>query len=436
VGELRYRQIFDFYWPLVLTSQMMTLAAPIINSGLGRNENPKIQLAAYAVGFGILVFINSPLFPFLQTVTVLGRGPRSRRSLLGMIMLLAGGLFSLELVLALTSWGQGMIGWLMGSTPEVSALAQKIFLVQSPIPLFLPIRSHYSGIVMRHHNTRIISQATGLRLALLSSIVFGAIGFGHMPGAVLGASSMTFGIFVETVYMLIRSRRLLRRDASGINDASGDGPVTWPVFFNFIGPLMINAITWSLMRPLLNAILGRTSDPDFAQAGFGFVFPLLALFASPLWAMQSTTVVLAKRRRDLPVMIRFAAVMISLFVISIGVVVWTPLRAWLLNDVYALTPAMILYVTPALFFLPYEPVTLGIRTISQGFLMAQHRTRMIGLSSITKVLVVALIGFPLVQFHPTINGALMATLLLMGGETLESMIMFVMCGRIWKRMPA
>lgn len=60
---LRYRQIFDFYWPLVLTSQMMTLAAPIINMGLGRAESPEQQLAGYAVGFGLLVFLNSPSFP-------------------------------------------------------------------------------------------------------------------------------------------------------------------------------------------------------------------------------------------------------------------------------------------------------------------------------------------------------------------------------------
>ena len=70
MSPLRYRQIFDFYWPLVLTSQMMTLAAPIINMGLGRHEDPKVQLAAYAVGFSLLILMNSPLFPSTSTLKV------------------------------------------------------------------------------------------------------------------------------------------------------------------------------------------------------------------------------------------------------------------------------------------------------------------------------------------------------------------------------
>ena len=73
--SLGYRQIFAFYWPLVLTSQMMTLAHPIINAALGRCEDAIIQLAAYGVGFGTAVFLNSPLFPFQQIVTAMGAGP-------------------------------------------------------------------------------------------------------------------------------------------------------------------------------------------------------------------------------------------------------------------------------------------------------------------------------------------------------------------------
>ncbi|MCP4547927.1 MAG: hypothetical protein GY835_15800 [bacterium] len=433
MAELRYRQIFQFYLPLVLTSQMMTLAAPIINSGLGRSSNPEIQIAGYAVGFGILVFFNSPLFPFLQAVAVQGVGPVSRRQIFSKIMVFAVALFILELTLALHPGGKDIIAWLMGSTPEVSALAQKVFLVQSPIPLLLPIRSLFSGVVMRHHNTWIISQATGLRLALLSSIIFGSLAFGHMPGAVLGASSLTFGILTETIYMVLRAGKLLRRNASRINEPGADGPVSWAVFFAFIGPLMVNAVTWSSLRPLLNAVLGRTVDPDLAQAGFGFVFPLLVLFASPLWALQSTTVVLSKRHQDLPRMVRFAWVTISFFVVGIALIVWTPLRMWLLNSVYDLGPEMILYVTPALFILPYQPITLGVRTVSQGFLMAQQQTVIIGYASMIKVLVVALIGFPLVHFHPEVNGALLATLLMMGGETLESCLVAMTCFRAFKR---
>jgi hypothetical protein len=105
MAPLRYRQIFHFYWPLVLTSQMMTLTAPIINMGLGRNEDPKIQLAAYSVGFSLLLVFNACLFPFLQAVTVLATGPASRRSLLIKGLAIGAVIAFWELLLGVSPWG-------------------------------------------------------------------------------------------------------------------------------------------------------------------------------------------------------------------------------------------------------------------------------------------------------------------------------------------
>jgi progressive ankylosis protein len=434
MGHLRYREIFQFYWPLLLTSQMMTLAAPIINMGLGRNTDARTQLAAYAVGFGLLVFLNSPLFPILQTVAALGSSPRARRSLLIKGMSVALPICAIEIWLALSGRGLGLISTLMGATPEVAALAQKVALVQFPIALLLPIRAYYSGIVMRHRDTRIISLATGMRLALLASIIFGALGLGHIPGAVLGASSLTLGIFIETAYMIFRGKLVLRRSDNGVDDTTAEnGPVSWHAFLAFIAPLMINAMTWSLTRPLLNAIIGRSSDPLTGHAGFGFVFPLLVLSSSPLWAFQSTTLVLAKGRNDLIKMFRFGGVTISLFIVGIGVVVWSPLRDILLHGIFSLELPMIAYVAPALMIIPFQPITLGLRTISHGYLMARRKTRAIGVASLIKVMGVALAGFPLVHFFPDLNGAVLGTAMLMGGEACETVIILATLSRLCRR---
>ncbi len=427
---LRYRQIFDFYWPLVLTSQMMTLTAPIINMGLGRSTDPKVQLAGYAVGFGLLVFMNSPLFPFVQTNAVLGVGSAARRSLFRKQIGLASCISLLQLALVLTPGSETIFGKLMGSTPAVSELARKVAMVQWPIPLLITIRSYFYGLVMRHKNTRIISQATGLRLALLASIIFGAMGLNHMPGAILGAASLTVGIATEMIYISVRGLRLVRRQAKGIDGPEPDAIVSWQRFMGFIGPLMVNAVTWSAMRPVLNAIVGRTADPDLAQASFGLVLPLLILSSSPLWAFNSTTVVLVKKREDLPTMLRFGLTTIALFIVSIAVVVWTPLRDLLLDRVFSLLPGQALYiaVVPALMLIPYQPITLGLRTISSGFLMSQHRTRAIGVTSSIKLALVLFVGFWIVRDAPALNGALLGALLLMGSETLETLMILL---RTW-----
>ncbi|MBN2170869.1 MAG: SUMF1/EgtB/PvdO family nonheme iron enzyme [Candidatus Krumholzibacteriota bacterium] len=431
---LRTRQIFDFYWPLMLTSQMMTLAAPIINLGLGRSAQPAVQLAAYAVGFGLLVLLNSPLFPLVQTVAVMATGPASRRDLWRRGLTMGSAICAFELLLALSPGGDELIARLMGSTPAVSDLAQKVILVQSPIPLLLPIRSFYYALFMRHRNTRIITQSTATRLALLSAIIFGALGFGHLPGAVLGASSLTLGILTETLYVSWRGRRLLRHRAPGIDELHLDGPVSWRALAGFITPLMISTITWSAMRPVVNAVIGRGADPDLAQAGFGFVFPLLVLFASPLWSFQGTAVVLVKEKGDLPVLFRFGAATMAIFAAAIACFAWTPLRSLIVHGAYSLTPELASYVVPGLMLIPLHPFVLGTRSITQGFLMGQRRTRVIGWASVLRLALVAAVGFHVIRAFPGVNGAFLGTLLLIAGDSAETAIELAALGRVWRRM--
>jgi len=438
---LRQRQIFDFYWPLVLTSQMMTLAGPLINMALGRAADPATQLAGYGVGFALLAFLNSPLYPFVQTNAVLGVGPLARRSLLAKQLVLATALALLELALALAPGGAALIGRLMGSTPAVSALAQQVALVQWPIPFLLTLRGHFHGIAMRRHSTRGIGEATGLRLLALGGLLLATLGAERLPGAVLGAAALTVGIAVETFYMGWRSGRRLRFDgapAAPADEPAGDLPVAWRRLWDFTGPLMVNAVTWSAMRPLLNAIVGRTADPDLAQASFGLVFPLLLLSSSPLWAFASTAAVLVKRREDLPVMLRFGVATIALFVLSIALCVWTPLRDWALAQLFSLAPGAPLAaaVALAMLWLPYQPITLGLRTINSGYLMAQERTRSIGAASALKLLLVIVVGFAVVRVAPTLNGALLGTLLLLGSETVETLLILLRVHRLHAPTPA
>jgi hypothetical protein len=420
-APLGYRQIFSFYWPLVLTSQMMTLAHPIINAALGRSEDAIVQLAGYGVGFGLGVFINSPLFPFQQLVAALGTGPRARRDLLVRGLLVAAGLTALELVIAATPVGTWLVGEVLGSTPAVTALARRTLLFMAPITLLLPLRSLAWGIVLRYRDTRLISQATALRLSMLTIVVFATAGRSWLPPAVAGGLAMTAAIFVEAAYSLLRAVRLVRRDAVGVN-TDLDERVGWRAFFAFSGPVMVSTVAWSAMRPLLNAVVGRTADPDLAQGGLGFVFPLLILMASPLWAIQNTSLVLINDRHDLRKVARFTAAVVALFVVLIGGWVWTPLRGVLLTGIFSLEPDKAAYVVTAVMLIPFQPIPMGLRSLSQGFLMNRRSTGVIALASTVKTVLLAGLGFAAVAWDPQLNGTLLATVLVMLGGSVETVI--------------
>ena len=422
MSALRYRQIFSFYWPLVLTSQMMTLAQPIINAALGRGEGAIIQLAGYAVGFGLGVFLNSALFPFQQAVAALGTGPAARRDLTLRILLLGGVICLVDLGLGLWPGSDQLIMTLMGSTPPVADLARKILLVQAPLPLLLPLRSLAWGIIMRNRATRVISMATGLRLAVLTAVVFVTVGHGRLQPAVAGGVAMTVAILVETIFSGFLALRLVRRDAAGVNEG-GSERVNWRSFFAFMGPMIVSTVTWSAMRPLLNAVVGRTADPDLAQGGFGFVFPLLILMSSPLWSLNNTALVLIKDRFDLRKVARFSAASIAFFMALIGIWVWTPLRDVLLLRVFALEPDKALYVTTAVILIPYQALPLGLRSLTQGFLMNRRRTGVVATASMIKTVLMVGLGFFAVMRNPGLNGALLGTLLVMFGGTVATGIL-------------
>jgi Na+-driven multidrug efflux pump len=147
--------------------------------------------------------------------------------------------------------------------------------------------------------------------------------------------------------------------------------------------------------------------------------------------------VLGKRREDLPVLMRFGLVTIVLFVLSVAACVWTPLLGLCLEGLFALAPGGPLYaaVAAAMLWLPYQPITLGLRTISSGYLMAQERTTSIGVASLVKLVLVVIVGFALVADRPAWNGALLGTLLLMGSETLETLLVLLRVRRLYATAP-
>jgi hypothetical protein len=238
---------------------------------------------------------------------------------------------------------------------------------------------------------------------------------------VVGGLAMTVGILVETVYSGLTATGLVRRRAAGV-DADEDERVGWGAFTGFIGPLMVSTVAWALMRPLLNAVMGRTVDPDLAQGALGFVFPLLILMASPLWALQNTTLVLVRDRHDFRRLARFSAAVIAVFVAAIGAWVWTPLRDVLLTGIFSLEPDKAAYVAGALLLIPYQPVPMGWRSFAQGFLMNRRRTGIIALASTLKTLVLVVPGFLVVARDPGVNGAVLATVLIMAGGSVETLV--------------
>lgn len=362
---LTTRDIFRFYLPLVLTSQMMTLSGPLINVAIGRSANPKVDFAGYWLGFAIMLFINSPSMIVQPVATALITGYRSTRRLFFSSFLI--GLVSMAgvLLIALTPLGDLLFKHVITTTPRVAAVALRVMLVFSPIPLIIAFRGVSAGIALQNKKTVLIAWSTGFRVVVISAAVGLAVALKTSSGATAGAAAFVCGLALETGFLTMAMRGSLRsmKNAEG---ADADRKLTFREILHVAAPLAVSAYVWTSIRPVINALLGHLPDPELAQAGFGVVTPIILLTCSPLWAFQNVTLILPQSRADLRRVLHFGAWTALFFTGLILLLTWTSMRDLILQGVFSLSPEMKSVVAPALLLIVFEPVFLTMRSASQG----------------------------------------------------------------------
>lgn len=415
--------MLGFYLPLVLTSQMMTLSNPLINLRLSRSADPQMDFAAYGVCFGLTVFLNAPMLVSRDVGAGLAESRGRFHRLLRHTFLLGLLITALDLVLALTVVGDWAFGTLLESTPRVTERAQEVALGLSPIPLLVGVRGLASALVMRAHLTRLLTEATALRLTTLVLVLF----FAPIEGALVGAVALSAGIFAECVWISIRARGLFLALPSEEEFLDRHGPQRRPPRFGdrtvarFAMPLVLSALAWTAMRPVINGILGRTADSEAAQASFGILHPVVLLAASALWALQATAQILVTNRARARPFLRFGITMTVLCSAGVFLLGWVPSwRQWLLTEAFTLPPNLLEYVRPAMRILFLAPLLLGMRACFKGMILATRNTTIISFSAALDLAAVFTVGSIALALFPSLNGAVLGIMLVITAELVET----------------
>lgn len=419
--QLRFGQILAFYAPLVLTSQMMTLSNPLINLRLSRTPDPQLHLAAYGVCFGLVVLFNAPLLVAPNAGAGLLGGPRSYRRLWRALLAVGALTSALDLALGLTPLGDWAFQGLLDCTPRVSDEARRVALAHSPIPLLLGLRGLRTALALRTERTRLLTQATALRLGTLSLWLWLLPWF--LPvGAATAALALSLGIAAETAWVWWVTRGFVDELEGRGHEGADD--IRWGQLWSFAAPLVVAALSWTGLRPLINGILGRTTDSEAAQASFGVLHPLILLTASALWALQNTGQILASSPDRARVFLRFSLGMTGIFCALTFALGWVPaLRAWVLTSVFPLPPDLLGYVDPAMRLLWLAPLGLGMRAAAKGMILSSGRTGIISVSATAYLLLAALAGGVTVGLHPAVNGAVLGVSLVVLVEMTEAAIL-------------
>jgi len=207
---LTYRAFAGFYIPLVLTSLLTLLIQPMGSAALSRMPHALESLAVWPVVSGLIFMLRSMGIAFNEVVVALLDEPLSSKVLQRFTMLLSTGTTGFLIVVAATPLSRLWLENFTGLSPELAGLARIGLWFGLLLPGLNAIQSWLQGGLLNSGKTRGISEAVAVFLIGTGAVLLGGIIWGKLVGLYVGLVAFSFGMLVQTLWLWVRSRSVLR----------------------------------------------------------------------------------------------------------------------------------------------------------------------------------------------------------------------------------
>ena len=206
---LTYRAFARFYIPLVLTSLLTLLIQPMGSAALSRMPLALESLAVWPVVSGFIFMLRSMGVAFNEVVVALLDEPSSTKVLKRFTMLLSIGTTGSLVLIAATPLSRLWLENFTGLSLELASLARTGLLFGLLLPGLNTIQSWFQGSLLNSGKTRGISEAVAVFLLGTGLVLLAGILWGEMIGLYVGLGAFSFGMFVQTLWLWVRSRSVL-----------------------------------------------------------------------------------------------------------------------------------------------------------------------------------------------------------------------------------
>lgn len=332
----------------------------------------------------IAIVLHSPLFVAREIAIRLSRHVGGARRALRFMLGTAAVIAATEALFGFTPLGR-LVAGAFASDPVVVEGAHHAFRIIWPTPFVIAIRGVSQAHQIRSDDTLYVGLGTVVRLGVTAVIGFGVAPHLGISGPVLGGLCVAFGIMVEAVVTVLRTRHVDLAEP----DLDGDGPSA----LAFAIPLMFANSLGLLAALFFLRVAGEV--PAAAQedslAAYQEVKSVHWLLASGAFALQSLTTAKVRREEDQGPMMRFALVVGGGLTVVLAALAFTPLRDWLLVDVMGEKAGgdVVRYAGPAFMLAAPMPLLTAIRFSLRGILISRGRSRPITLCNMVTLLIIA-----------------------------------------------
>ena len=407
--SLTLREISGFFFPLLLSVQLMSVSQAIINAALARQKDIVTSLAAFAVAMVVHLFLASPSYQNHTVTIALVRGRRSLRGVLFYVLLVAAYVSVMLNLVAHTVVGDLVLGDVLGVSGAVARGARSALALLAFLPFFTGLRGLFQGLVIQARRTALVSFATGVRIGAL--LLFLLMGSRWFDGPALGAFGLLACIVVETLLMGFFAYRC-HLPPSDVEEKSARE------IFRFGLPLACSSGLQQTIPLVISAVISRFPDGPLALASFGVIRSLTMLLGGPMRNRQQAYLTLVKSAKDygtLVVFFRRISGVLALLMLLIAF----PANRLILGDLIGLDESMRAYIALPLAACALYPALYGLSNLMRGYFAGAHRTSLLGRATLYK-LVYLLACWALLALVPLpVSGIAAAIFFLLSCEAIE-----------------
>ncbi|MFW6270080.1 MAG: hypothetical protein ACOC4G_08375 [Bacillota bacterium] len=208
IKKLNYKKILYFYHPLLITSFLKRMGAPLINMGLARTIRPELSISVYAVAWGLGLIFLSPIFMFHQQVINFLDDKNNNLASLKRFGFIIALIITLFLgVTGFTDLGYYILKNWIQATEEICLLSLDLLKIMIVLPAIMIGREFYWGVMMKKNKTKFISRGKMVNLtALFITIVLGIL-INPANSAIVGIAAVIFSQLFEFLYLYYKSRK-------------------------------------------------------------------------------------------------------------------------------------------------------------------------------------------------------------------------------------
>lgn len=419
------REMTKFYLPLAATSILMMSSHSIVSSGMARTAEANAALAAFAVAQSLAVMFEGPCYTMQRMCVALFKDKISYYSVRKVILSIWAGLATLMLLVAFTPIGEFIFTRILGVPVHLFPGTIAAFRVFMLMPAASALRSFYQGIIVVNRKTSLLTINMGLRLTVMLILSNLLPRLPWLPGATVGALVLGVGISTEGLLAFIAGRKMV----NNLPDSHPDGKsASVRDVIKFFIPLALASVAWTFTRPILNAALARTVDPEFALASYQVAWSFSFIFAAVAFNVHQLAIIFGQEKTQREMALKFSLFVGLMGSLILTLIVATPAGMFVLTRIIGASPGLAREALKVISILCLIPIISSITEFCNGLLISTGQTNYLTAGKVLNIVFIAVSSSILTAFYPQVGGQL-AAIAMVGGASIEAVFLTALSRR-------